>query len=464
MAIEITMPRLSDTMEEGTLLKWHVNPGDEVQSGDTLADVETDKATMEMQAFEDGRVARLALEPGQVAQVGTVIAVLAESGEEIDKAAAEVPAQAAAAEEASSGGAEAAEAEEASPEPAAEPAAAPAASEAKAPAAPVSAAEEPEPPDGVRVSPVAKKLAAQHGVDLASVTGSGPDGRIVKKDVLRAAESAEESVARGRKPAPAEEPGAAPAAPAPSASPAAASEAPPEPAQLEEKRVALSGMRKTIGRRLLESTTTIPHFTVTMTVEVDALLALRKTLNEQLAKQGIKLSVNDFVMRATALSLTQHPHVNASWGDDHIQLHGRANLGLAVALPEERGGGLVVPVIGDADRKGIRQISQESRSLAEKARGRGLSEEEMSGGTFTVSNLGMFGVDHFTAIINPPQAAILAVGGAHEEAASENGQLVTRSRMRCTLSADHRVVDGAMAAAFLQTLKQMLESPAAVLV
>ncbi len=223
-------------------------------------------------------------------------------------------------------------------------------------------------------------------------------------------------------------------------------------------------MRKTIAKRLIESKTTIPHFTVTMAIDMDPLMELRKTLNQQLEAQNIKLSVNDFITRASALACVQHPLVNSSWADGSIQQHGTVNVGVAVALPEERGGGLVVPVLRDVQNMGLRQISEQTRQLAKKAREQGLSQEEMQGGTFTISNLGMFGVEHFEAIINPPQAAILATGGAIEKPVVRDGALTVGHEMSATLSADHRVVDGAIAAAYLQTLKQLLENPAALLV
>jgi len=458
MPIEITMPRLSDTMEEGTLISWRVKVGDEVSSGDVLADVETDKATMELPTYDDGVIAKLVLGEGDTVPVGQLMAILAESGESIDDAAAGASGGASGSgekQQAGGGSGDEAEGEATST----------ATAEADQGTTPTTqgpdAGAEPATHDGggnghgrMRVSPVAQRIAEERGLDLRQIRGSGPDGRIIKRDVIDA-QPAAEGVSR-----------AAPAAPAaPQAQPAAAPSAPAQPkVQLESQQVALSGMRKTIAKRLVESKTTIPHFTVTTLVDVAPLLELRKTLNQQLEPQNVKLSVNDFIVRASALALAEHPMVNSSWAEDHIQVHGEVNVGVAVALPEERGGGLVVPVLHDALNMGLRTISSETRRLAKKAREQGLSGDDMAGGTFTISNLGMFGVQHFEAIINPPQAAILAVGAARQVPVVDDGQVTVGSRMSCTLSADHRVVDGAMAAEYLQSLQRLLENPAALLV
>jgi pyruvate dehydrogenase E2 component (dihydrolipoamide acetyltransferase) len=445
MPVEISMPRLSDTMEEGTIVKWRVKVGDKVKAGDAVAEVETDKATMELNMFEDGTVAKLAVPEGEMTKIGKPILILAIGSETIEEAAkasgsgaaAKAPAPAPAAKPGAGA-------------PAAKPAATPAPSAAK-PAEPSDEAEESVQGGRMKVSPLARKIAEDAGVDLSKVTGTGPAGRIIKRDVLAAANA----------PAP-----AAPAAPAP-ASPAPAGKAtgPVAPAmKLESKLVPVNGMRKTIAKRLLESKTTIPHFTVTISVNMDPLLALRTTINHQLEAQKVKLSVNDFVVRAVALALVQHPLINSSWTNAGIQVHGSANIGVAVALPQEKGGGLVVPVLRDVQNKGLRAISQETRALADKARTKGLSVEEMSDGTFTISNLGMMGVDHFEAIINPPQSAILAVGAALQKPVVRNNQIVIGQEMACTISADHRVIDGAMAAEYLQTLKNLLENPAGLMV
>lgn len=438
MPIPITMPRLSDTMEEGTLVKWLVKVGDKVASGDHLADVETDKATMELTAFDDGTVAKLAIEEGKTTKVGDLILVLAGEGESVEEAA---KFDGSSSETKSEG---AAEAREPSPPTAPQPA-----------ATPTQAGKEPSGAgQRVRISPLARKLAEEHGIDVSSIRGSGPDGRIIKRDILDAIEGKSGS-------SPSEKP-SAPARPTTASAPA------PAPAmaaaKLQDKTVPLSGMRKTIARRLVESKTTMPHFQVTVSVNADPLLDLRATINEQLEAEGVKLSVNDLIVRGVAVALARHPMINSSWTGEAIQQHGSIHIGVAVALPEEKGGGLVVPVLRDALGMGLRQIADETRRLAKKARESGLSADEMSGGTFTISNLGMFGVDHFTAIINPPQAAILAVGAALPRPVVRKGELTVGHEMALTLSSDHRVIDGAMAAAFLATLKQILESPVVMLV
>ena len=436
MPIEITMPRLSDTMQEGTLIKWRVKVGDKVGAGDKLADIETDKATQELEAYDDGTVAFLAAEEGATLPVGGLILMLATDGEKVEDVAAKAksagsskPAKKEAKKaesggSSSGGGGSATAVLEAPPE-----------EETKASG------------DGrVRVSPLARKMDEDDELDVARIKGSGPDGRIIKRDVQAAIEGKGSAASSGAKPASG---GAAPAMPA---------------IKLESKLITLTHMRKTIARRLVESKQTIPHFTVTMSVNIEPLMNLRGMLNGQLESQGVKLSVNDFVVRGVALSLAQHPIVNSSWTGEGIQIHGNVNVGLAVALPEDKGGGLVVPTLRNAASLGLRQISSETKRLAKKARESGLSVEEMSEGTFTISSLAMFGVDHFTAIINPPQSAILAVGAGQEKPVVRDGQIVVGQEMSMTLSADHRVVDGATAAIFLQTLKGLLENPAAMLV
>jgi len=493
MPIKIEMPRLSDTMEQGTVVTWHVSEGDTVSAGDVIADIETDKATMELESFDDGTVAKIGVEAGKTVSVGETIVILAEEGEDPKDAAkggASAEQEGSSEKESSSkkesssqkqsqsAGGNTSNASRASssasscsgssssdsgsgatatqdpPAAGSEPDAAPGGEHASSDDEDASSGGDASSNGRIFASPLARKIAEEHKISLDAIEGSGPSGRIIKKDVERALDSGG---------APAAAPQRAPA-PAPSMSPAMG-------AELESRNEPLSNMRATIARRLVESKTTIPHYQVTLGVRLDALMSLREELNEQLESQGVKLSVNDFIVRATALAMHEHPYVNASWNDDgpSIDLHGRVSVGVAVALPQERGGGLVVATINDTDTIGLRQISAETKRLAKKAREKGLSPEELSGSTFTVSNLGMFGVDHFTAIINPPNAAILAVGRAVPKPFVEEGEdgepeLVVGHEMSMTMSSDHRIVDGAMAAAYLNTVKQLLESPAALLV
>jgi pyruvate dehydrogenase E2 component (dihydrolipoamide acetyltransferase) len=306
----------------------------------------------------------------------------------------------------------------------------------------------------MRVSPVARRMADEFGVPIEAIRGSGPGGRIVKRDVQEALERMKSGqlapVVRGAAPS--------------TALSMPVSTVPVVPIGAESRDIAVSGMRQTIARRLVESKLSIPHYQVTMRVSMDALLDLRSMLNRQLETQGVKLSVNDFIVRACAIAMHAHPFMNASWAGDRIVVHSDVNVGVAVSLPAERGGGLLVATIRHADQKGLRQISLETRSLAEKARTKGLSAEDMGGSTFTVSNLGMFGVEHFTAIINPPNSAILACGAAVEQPVVRNHQLAVGHEMSATLSLDHRVIDGAMAAEYLQTVRQNLENPATLMV
>jgi len=455
MAIEITMPRLSDTMEAGTVIKWNVKEGDEVSAGDVLADIETDKATMELQSYDDGTIAKIVAGEGDSVEVGKLIAVLAQEDEDLEEAAKSVEGKAASKAEGgeekgekkaeskkekqkSEGGKDEAEQESSTATATKE---SDDSSKASRNGAAADGESEPDRSGNGRIfaSPLAKKLAEEKGVDLSRIEGSGPSGRIVKKDVEAAAEGA----------------GKPSGAPAPAMAPAE---------RLEAKTVSLSNMRKTIAKRLVESKTTIPHYQVTLTVNMDPLMALRKQLNEQLSEQGVKLSVNDFLVRACALAMHQHPFVNGSWKGDEIAINGEVNIGVAIALDSSKGGGLVVATLKNADRMGLRQISSDTKSLAEKARSKGLTVEEMEGSTFTISNLGMFGVEHFTAIINPPNSAILAVGGAVEKPVVRDGRIVVGHEMQMTMSSDHRVIDGAMAAEYLGTVKQFLEHPATLLV
>ena len=449
MSIEVTMPRLSDTMESGTIVEWKVAVGDKVSSGDVVADVETDKATMELAVYDDGTIASIDVEPGQQVDVGTVIALLAEKGEDPanvkPSSAAPAPAPAPAA----------------TPEPAPEPAPAPVASPVAAPAAPASGG-------GMRISPVARRMAEAAGIPLPTIVGTGPSGRIIKRDVEAAMAAGAETAASVP---PAANVPAVPATPIaqPVAQAAPAAITPIESmaghgSPMASRRVPLSNMRQVIARRLVESKTTIPHYQVSMSFDMDPLMTMRKDLNEKLAGGDVKLSVNDFLVRAAALAMHQHPDFNASFDGDAIVQHGAVNVGIAISLPEDKGGGLVVGVIRDADRKSLRMISAESKALAEKARTRGLAPEDMEGATFTISNLGMYGVEHFTAIINPPNSAILAVGGAMKQPVVRGDSIEVGHRMTATLSNDHRVIDGAMAARWLQTVRESVEHPTLLLV
>ena len=419
MSINILMPALSPTMTEGKLAKWHVKVGDTVTSGQVICEIETDKATMEVEAVDEGKVGQIVVEEGaEGVKVNAVIAVLLEEGEkEVAKAAA--PAVSAA--------------------PAARPAApAPAAAPAATPAPAASSG-------GNRIfaSPLAKRIAAERGINLAGVKGSGPNGRIVKADV----ESAK--------------PGAAPAAAAaPAPRPAAApSGGQPVFVAPGDTRVPHTSVRKVIARRMLESKQTVPHFYLTVELEIDALLAARLAINAVTEKKGAKVSVNDMVIKACAKALRDHPDCNASWTEDEMVQYGAVDISVAVATDR----GLITPIVRNADMKGLAQIATEMKDLAARAKVGKLKLEEFQGGGFTISNLGMFGVKDFAAIINPPQAMILAVGAGEERAVVRKGQVVVRNMMNCTLAVDHRVVDGAMGAQFLQTLRAYVEQPAAML-
>jgi pyruvate dehydrogenase E2 component (dihydrolipoamide acetyltransferase) len=467
------MPRLSDTMEAGTVIKWNVKEGDSVRSGSVLADIETDKATMEMQCFDDGKLAAILVEPGKQVKVGTAIALIALEGEDV----ASVKAGGA-----KGGGGAAAPAPKAAPAPAAKPAPAPAAPVAAAPAPtfmPTPASTAASTPvvqtetrhgmegfpslddDGprMRVSPVARRMAEEQGIDIRTVRGTGPGGRVIKRDVELAIENR-----ASQKTAAAASATIAPAQALAVSTGGVQTPSAPLALALPGRDVALTGMRQTIARRLVESKTTIPHYQVTMKFDMDRLIDLRQSYNEKLKSSGVKLSVNDFLVRACALAMAEHPYFNASFAGDHIRIHETVNIGVAISLPEEKGGGLVVGVIKDADHKSLRQISADTKTLAEKARTKGLSVQDMSDATFTISNLGMFGVEHFTAIINPPNSAILACGAAVQQPVVRDGQLVVGTQMQATLSLDHRVIDGAMAAQYLASLKEFIEEPETLVV
>ena len=432
MSVNIEMPKLSDTMTEGTLIKWHKKLGDTVSIGDVLAEVETDKATMEMEAFDEGVITEILIQEGEKAPIGGVLAVLdGDSGSPAP--AAKTPAKAPA----------------------------PAAPQASPQAAPA-----PQASHGGRVkaSPLARKVAGALGVDLSSVTGTGPAGRIVKEDVENAAAAPS---SKPKEPSQAASAAAklteavkarATAAPSPVSAPAPAAIMPT--AKEGDERIELSSMRKIIASRLLTSKTTIPHFYLHMEVDAAPLMALRKQVNDQAEKtHGNKYSVNDFILKATINATQAVPAINASFAGDHIVKFKHVGLSVAIAVED----GLVTPVIKQAETKSLLAISRAVKDFAVRAKDKKLKPDEFDGGTITVSNLGAWGIDSFDAIVNPPQAAILSVGAAIEKPVVKNGQIVPGLRMNIGVSADHRVVDGAVAAAFLAEVKKLIENPALML-
>lgn len=418
MATYIEMPKLSDTMTEGTLVKWLKKEGDKVESGDVIAEVETDKATMEMEAFDDGVLHRYLVDAGAKVAIGSKIAILLKKGEAPPADGAPLPDSAKSAS---------AKADTIAPPPAAQ-AAAPKA--APAPAAAASG-------DRVKASPLAKKIAAGKGVDLSSLAGSGPGGRIVASDV----DSAQSGSA---------------AASAKSTAPVASM-----PAAAGDQRIALSGMRRVIAERLLTSKTTIPHFYLNIEVDAGPLMKFRAEANAAAEAAGLgKLTVNDFVLKAVIAAAVKVPAVNASFAGDAIIQYANVNLAVAVAVED----GLVTPVIRNAQTKGMREISEAVKDLATRARSKKLKPEEYAGGTITVSNLGSYGIESFSAIINPPQAMILAIGAiVKKPVVNHEEQIVAGQRMSIGLSADHRVVDGAVGAQYLAELRKLIESPTLML-
>ena len=423
MSEELTMPRLSDTMEQGTIGRWLKREGESFHEGDVIAEIETDKATMDFQAYEDGTMLRILVGDGESAALGAPIAIIGAEGEE-------VPADAPAAASANGGGRDNGAAE---PAPAAEPEA-----EAAAPAA-TATAEARSDGGGLRASPIARRKADAGGLDLRTLAGkgTGPDGRIVKADVERA-------LAGGARPAP--------------AVPAAPQAAPPPPDEGDEVRE-LTPMLKAVARRMAESKATVPHFYVSSEIDMTRALELRAELNAALADSGEKVSVNDLIVRACAQSLMQHPQAHRSYVDGHHVYHAHVHVGIAVALDD----GLIVPVLRDADTKGVRRLAAETRDLVTRARDGKLRQSEIEGGTFTVSNMGMLDVAAFSAIINPPESTILAVSSTVERAVVRDGAIVARKVMSVTLSCDHRACSGADGARLLQTVKRHLEAPTLLL-
>jgi pyruvate dehydrogenase E2 component (dihydrolipoamide acetyltransferase) len=433
------MPALSPTMEEGKLARWLVKEGDTVKSGDVLAEIETDKATMEFEAVDEGRIGKLLVPEGaEGVKVNAPIAVLLGEGEDagaVKAAPAAAPAPKAEA-----------------PKPAAAPA--PQAVAPK-PAAPAPAAPAPKPAaPGARIfaSPLARRIAAEKGIDLSAVLGSGPHGRIIRADIENAKPGAA-PVARPAVSAPAGEAGIAGVTPLPDAR--------MYYKQGEYEEIPHDSMRKTIARRLTSAKTLIPHFYLTVDCDLTALMAARARLNERSPKGdgAYKLSVNDFVVKASAMALIKNPGVNASWTDNAILRHRHADIGVAVALDF----GLITPIVFAAETKGLAEISREVKELAEAARNKKLKPQQYEGGGFSISNLGMYGIRNFTAVINPPQACILAVGAGEERAVVRNGKVEVANIMTVTMSCDHRVVDGALGAVFLQSFKGFIEEPASML-
>jgi pyruvate dehydrogenase E2 component (dihydrolipoamide acetyltransferase) len=454
MATKVFMEALSPTMEEGRLVKWLKNEGDAVKSGEPLAEVETDKAIMELVARGDGVLRKRLIAEGDTAPVGTLAGVIATADENIDALVAEAgtaapaagapaPEKVVATQQETAGAssvprrAEESQGEASTPPqqkvadvPPAPPGGASRAPAASAPGTPPPSSGAPAPTGDVRSSPLARRLASERGLDLHGVQGSGPNGRIIKRDIEAAA---------------------AAGADAPRA--AAAPSAPVIPREGDYHDEPLTQIRKTIARRLGESIGPIPTFYLTAEFDLTRVMEMRKAMTEM--GDQFKVSVNDVLLKATAIALSQHPEVNAHWLGDKIRYHNRVHLGMAVATDQ----GLIVPVIWDADRKRMSEISGEAKELAKRARERKLKPEEFTGSTFSISNLGMFGIDQFTAIINPPEAGILAIGTSEEKLVVVDGEPVVRSRVRVTMSCDHRVIDGAVGAKFLQTLRRLIENP-----
>lgn len=436
----VAMPKMSDTMEEGVIASWQKKVGDKVESGDILAEVETDKATMELESYEDGTLLYIGVEEGGSVAIDGVIAIIGEEGADYEKLL----------KAHTSGKKEGGKAEEDKPEAKDTDPPKGSAEEKTAPEATPTHAETPTatPTDGGRIkaSPLAKKMAEEKGFNLTQIPGSGDNGRIVKRDV--------ENYTPAAQPAPAQE------------QPADQKEAaqPPTPVKLPEvvgeeryQEVNVSQMRKTIARRLAESKYSAPHFYLTMEIDMTKAMEARKSMNEL---SPVKISFNDIVLKAVAAALKQHPKVNVSWLGDKMRYNEHINIGVAVAVEE----GLLVPVVRFADSKTLSHISAEVKDLANKAKNKELQPKDWEGSTFTISNLGMFGIEEFTAIINPPDACIMAVGGIKETPVVKNGQIVPGHVMKVTLSCDHRAVDGAIGSAFLQTFKAYMEDPIRILI
>lgn len=437
---DILMPRLSDTMEEGVISRWNVKVGDEVTKGDILGEIETDKATMDFEAYDSGVVSSLLVEEGATVAIGERVAVLGEdaddggdSDEGGDSDGSDEPEEGEESVDTSvSAAGEEAVADDESGD---EAAASGGAGDEESDAEEESEVDEESDADAVRISPLARKMADKHDIDTGEIEGTGPRGRIIRVDVEKAISDGGEPGDDGQ------------------ADKAAQKES------SEDTTVSLNANQRVTAKRLSDNAG-VPTFRLTSKVEADALMDFRSEINERLAATGDKISLTDLLTRACALTLRAHPEVNASWNGDSIIRRGAVNVGIAVALDS----GLIVPVIKDADRKSVSQIGRESRDLADRAKSGRLHPDEFTGGTFSISNLGMYGIDDFTAIINPPEAAILAVGAAVEEPVVRDGELTTRTVITMTMTVDHRVLNGAEAAVFLGDLKSLLEEPLRIVV
>ncbi len=455
---EVIMPKMGDAMEEGTLLKWLKSEGDEVEEGDPIAEIETDKVSMEIEAEDSGTLAQLIAEEGQEVPIGEAIAFIQGEGEEVPEQSGSGGAQAEEEAEGSDEGGEAqaqiaTETEEQQPEAGEEPSGDGAQATSRA--------------NGqVRASPIVRRLARENNLDLSRIDGSGPQGRIVERDVRAALESGEAPTVDGQAEQQAD--GQAEVEAPGEVQPEQAEQQGFQPAQLPEPTDAPgtqlmepTRMQRVIAERMTEAKQHIPHFYATVEIKMDAAMALRKQLNEQLEEEGLKLSVNDFVMKACAVALRNYPNLNALYTSKGIELHEKVDMAMAVALDA----GLITPVIRDIASKGLAAISRESKDLAKRAREGGLTPEEYQGATFTVSNMGMFGVESFTAIINPPQAAIVAVSSIEQRPSyDENGEIAPGSFMKLTLSADHRVANGRDGALYMSEVKRTLENPVLLMV
>src|SRR6056297_1640215 len=428
MAIKIEMPKLSDTMEEGVIAKWNISEGDKIEAGDVIAEVETDKATMEVEAFDPGTVLKILVDEGDAVPLGGIMAIVGDEGEDIKDLLKE--AEGANGDSSSDDKSDKASSDKEKKKESSD----------KKEFDPIlegvdsgngkeKVSDQPDDDGRIKASPLARKMAEDKGIELSRVDGSGPNGRIIKADIENYKEKAQ---------------------------PAAATASTQSFESLESKEVKVSQMRKTIARRLSESKFSNPHFYETIDIDMKAAIAARKSMNDA---NDVKISFNDIVVKACSIALTRHQAVNSSWHGDVIKEHGDVHVAVAVAIDE----GLMTPVIRHSDKKGLLQISSETRELAGLARERKLQPEQMEGSTFTISNLGMFGIEEFTAIINPPNACILAVGAIRDVPVVKNGEVVPGKRMKVTLSSDHRVVDGAKAAEFLNTLQKLLENPLAML-